>query len=149
MSDECPFCGLVAGSETEVNSRADVVHEDSSTTAFVSPKWWKTNPGHVIVVPNEHVENVYSISEDTLAAVYATAKRVAVALKDVYRCDGTSMRQHNEAGGGQDVWHFHVHVFPRYAGDRLYENDSRTRWAAPEERAAAAERLRAALGAHP
>jgi len=111
----------------------------------VSPKWWVTNPAHVIVVPNEHYGNLYEIPERALASVYATAKRIAVALKAVYGCDGTSTRQHNEAGAGQELWHFHVHVFPRYVDDGLYENDRRTFWVDADERAPYAERLREQL----
>ena len=112
----------------------------------MSPKWWDAAPAHVLVVPNRHFENLYEIPDDALAWVYATARKVALALKEAYGCDGTSTRQHNEAGGGQDVWHFHVHVFPRFENDRLYETNAQTRWTEPEERAAYAERLRARLG---
>ena len=79
--------------------------------------------------------------------MYAAAARVARALRSSYGCDGTSTRQHNEPGGGQDVWHFHVHVFPRHDGDDLYGGDADVRWTAPEERAPYAARLRSALGA--
>jgi histidine triad (HIT) family protein len=142
----CPFCNIAAGGETDRNLRSDHVWRDEATTAFVSPKWWETNPAHVIVIPNEHFENLYEAPEQSLAAVYATAKRVALALKSAYGCDGTSTRQHNEPAGNQDVWHFHVHVYPRYAGDRLYENHARVRWVDSEERAPYADRLRRALG---
>jgi histidine triad (HIT) family protein len=141
----CPFCELVGGAERERNSQADVVWQDETTTAFVSPKWWETNPAHVIVVPNDHFENLYEIPAGALGAVYETAKRIALALRSAYGCDGTSTRQHNEPGGGQDVWHFHVHVFPRYEGDRLYEQNARVRWTETAERLPYAERLRAAL----
>jgi histidine triad (HIT) family protein len=80
-----------------------------------------------------------------LASVYSTVRRVAIALKNAYECDGTSTRQHNEPGGNQDVWHLHVHVFPRYLGDRLYERSEEMRWATPAERAPYAAKLRAAL----
>ncbi len=141
----CPFCLLAAGEETELNCQSDRVWRDEATTAFVAPKWWETNPAHVIVIPNQHFENLYEVPEDVLAAVYSTAKRVAGALRTEYGCEGTSTRQHNEPAGGQDVWHFHVHVYPRYADDRLYESDGRTRWVDPDERAPYAGRLRRAL----
>ena len=115
----------------------------------MSPKWWERNPGHAIVIPNGHYENLYEIPDPALAAVYATAKRLAVVMKAAYGCEGTSTRQHNEAAAGQDVWHFHAHVFPRYFGDGLYENDRRARWTSPEERAPYAERLRERLAGHP
>jgi hypothetical protein len=67
--------------------------------AFVAPKWWPRNHGHVIVVPLAHVENIYAIDDDLLGAVYATVRRVAVALKNAYGCDGTSTRQHHEPAG--------------------------------------------------
>jgi histidine triad (HIT) family protein len=66
-------------------------------------------------------------------------------IRETYGWDGTSMRQHNEPGGNQNVWHFHVHVFPRYDDDDLYLNHDRTRWPAASERAPYAERLRARL----
>jgi histidine triad (HIT) family protein len=145
----CPFCEVAGGRETETNALSDVVLRDELTTAFVSPKWWEASPGHVIVVPNEHVRDVYEIADGLLGAVYGTARRVAVAMKLAYRCEGTSMRQHNERGGGQEVGHFHVHVFPRSEGDRLYERNGMTHWTVPEERLPLAERLRAALEADP
>jgi histidine triad (HIT) family protein len=133
------------GVETETNRLDDIVYRDAATTAFIAPKWWPGNHGHVLVIPNAHVENVYAIGERELCAVSATVKRVALGLKTAYRCDGTSTRQHNEPAGNQDVWHFHVHVFPRYAADGLYERHEETHWATPAERAPYAARLRAAL----
>src|SRR3954452_22876667 len=139
---ECPFCRLLRGVDTEHNRRADIVWRDDATTAFVSPKWWAGNRGHVIVIPNAHVENIHEIDEVLLGQVYATVRRLAGALKEAYRCTGTSTRQHNEPDGNQDVWHLHVHVFPRYAGDDLYERHREVHWASPRERAPFAERLR-------
>ena len=141
----CPFCRLVGGVETDHNRRSDVVWQDAATTAFVSPKWWRDNPGHVIVIPNRHVENLYEIDDELLGAVHATARRVAIAMKRAYGCAGTSTRQHNEPAGNQDVWHLHVHVFPRHTGDGLYARPDDHRWVAPSERAPYAEQLRAAL----
>lgn len=145
----CPFCALVSGLDRERNRQNDIVLRDDETTAFVAPKWWRGNEGHVLVIPNDHHENIYGIPRTALAAVYSAAATIARAVRDTYGCDGTSMRQHNEPGGGQDVWHFHVHVFPRYVDDDLYRNHARTRWAAPEERAIYATRLRNVLADYP
>jgi histidine triad (HIT) family protein len=142
---ECPFCRLLGGVETDHNRLDDIVWRDDRTTAFISPRWWPKNPGHVLVIPNEHVENVYAIDDELLGAVYATVKRIAIGLKVAYACQGTSTRQHNEPAGYQDVWHFHAHVFPRYPGDRLYELIEEKRYAPPEERAPYAAKLRAVL----
>src|SRR5690242_15070530 len=101
---DCPLCQIIAGrlDASGVIEKGDVV------TSFISKRWFPRNPGHVLVVPNEHVENVYAISDELLGRVYAEVRRVAIALKAMYECDGTSMRQHNEPAGDQDVWHFHV-----------------------------------------
>ncbi len=68
------------------------------------------------------------------------AKHVAIALKAVHHCDGVSTRQHNEPAGNQEVWHYHLHVFPRFDGDQLYS--SRQQLALLEERVRHAEMLR-------
>jgi histidine triad (HIT) family protein len=140
---------MVEGADTEHNAQRDIVLRDARTTAFISPKWWVGNKGHAIVIPNTHWENLYEIPPDTLAAVSWSTAAVARAMRESYGCDGTSTRQHNEPGAGQDVWHFHVHVFPRFDGDDLYSADAGVRWTTPEERAPYAARLTAALANYP
>jgi histidine triad (HIT) family protein len=143
----CPLCIVANGGETELNKLSDVIFEDSNVIAYISPKWWKNNPGNVIVTPREHVENVYDISDDALAGMYILGKKIALGLKETYGCDGVSFRQHNEPSGGQDVWHFHLHVFPRWENDDLYLNHKNTRYTAAEERLPYAQKLRAYLNA--
>lgn len=146
---ECPFCAVAAGHETALNAESDIVLRATDVTAFVSPKWWVTSPAHAIVVPNAHYENLYEIPDAALGRVYAAVARVARAMRAAYECDGTSTRQHNEPGAGQDVWHFHVHVFPRRHGDDLYVRDGDVRWPSAEERKLYADLLRAALADYP
>jgi histidine triad (HIT) family protein len=136
---------LLRGVDDELNTQDDIVWADERTTAFISPKWWPANQGHVIVIPNTHAENLHDIAEEDLCAVTATTKRIALALKQAYGCDGISTRQHNEPAGNQDVWHLHVHVFPRWERDELYERHHETRWASPGERSLYAKKLRTAL----
>lgn len=131
---ECPFCILIEGKETEYNSLQDVVYEDATTLAYVAPKWWVNNPGNVLVIPKEHIENIYSISDEILADVYKTVKKVAIGIRKTYSSEGISTRQHNEPAGNQDVWHFHVHVFPRYIEDNLYLNHKNKRWVSKDEK---------------
>lgn len=139
---DCPFCAIVAGRDAPppYSREADVVLRAAGATAFVSSRWWPHNPGHVLVVPDTHVENLYALVPALAAPVHEAARRVALAMKHVYGCPGTSTRQHNEPAGNQEVWHYHLHVFPRYEGDRLYELEGRT--TSPEERAPYAARLR-------
>ncbi len=142
---QCPFCTLSQGGETELNKQGDIVFENEDVLAFVSPKWWVNNPGNVMVIPKEHIENVYDISDELLSTIHIVGKGVAIAMKETYRCDGISFRQHNEPSGGQDVWHFHLHVFPRWKDDDLYLNHKNTRYVSAEERAPYAEKLRESL----
>ncbi|MBO3732732.1 HIT family protein [Glycomyces niveus] len=93
-------------------------------------------------MPTGHHENLYSIPADAYAAVGDLVREVAVAIRATYGCDGVSTRQHNEPAGNQDVWHLHVHVFPRYEGDRLYKTSPLSGWADPADRQVYAERLR-------
>ncbi len=130
----CPFCDWLAGNETEYKQNADIIYQTDDITAFVAPKWWVNNPGHVIVIPNRHDENLYTISEKSLHDVYDGVKKVAIAIRATYECTGTSTRQHNEPDGNQDVWHFHVHVYPRYKNDELYKNHDNKRFVTPEAR---------------
>lgn len=139
----CPFCEFASGKDDDYSQQADVVYKNEFTTAFVAPKWWIHNPGQVLVIPNKHYENIYGISDDDIAEVYKTVKKIATAIRSTYDCDGTSTRQHNEPAGNQDVWHFHVQVFPRFHNDRLYHNQDNNRFVDAKARAPYAKQLRA------
>jgi histidine triad (HIT) family protein len=142
---QCPFCHFVHGGETVYNARGDVVYEDDAVLAFVSPKRWPNNPGNVIVIPKQHFENVYTMPDALLAQIMVVGKRVAIAMKLADPCNGTSFRQHNEPAGDQDVWHYHLHVFPRWDGDALYRRHDESRFVPAEERRHSAEKLRSGL----
>ena len=145
---DCPFCKIVGGEENPPwTYAADVVHRDERTTAWINRRWWANNPGAVVLVPNGHVENIYELDREGGADVHEAARRIALALKDAYGCDGVSTRQHNEPGGEQEVWHYHLHVFPRWHGDGLY--GAQHRLTTPQERAPYAERLRRSLRSWP
>ena len=119
---KCPFCRIAAGIDEEGiwTKQSDVVLRTDSVTAFVSARWWPNNAGHVIVIPNMHIENIYVMPQIVHGELYEAARRIAIAFKQTYNCDGTSTRQHNEPGGYQEIWHYHLHIFPRYINDDLY-----------------------------
>ncbi|MBC8170745.1 MAG: HIT family protein [Anaerolineae bacterium] len=138
---DCPFCRIINGDFTDLWTQAsDVVYQDAHTTAFISARWWVNNAGHVIVIPNQHTENLYDLTGEQAAQIHATARKIALAFKAVYGCGGTSTRQHNEPDGYQEIWHYHLHVFPRYAGDQLY--GSAYSMSTVEDRHPYADRLR-------
>jgi len=143
----CPFCVLVAG-EDDVGlwtKQEEIVLRTDTVMAWVTPKWWPENKGHVIVIPRAHIENMYTLPPDLAADIHEAAKRVALAMKAVYGCDGISTRQHNEPDGSQEVWHYHLHVFPRYAGDELYARHYEMYFPELAERIGYAAKLRAYL----
>ncbi len=141
---DCPFCRLVRGEKTGVSSQEDVIYRDADVTAFMVAGWWPNNRGHVLIVPNVHYENIYDLPPDLGTPIQRVSRDIALAFKATYGCDGVSTRQHNEPCGMQDVWHYHVHVFPRYRDDQLYV--TRRERSTAEGRRTYAEKLRAYLG---
>lgn len=138
---QCPFCAFLSGRD-DVNDQRDIVLTTDLATAFVAPRWWPNNRGHVLVIPNAHHENLYDIPQAYGHAVHDAVQRVAVGMRATYGCDGVSTRQHNEPAGYQDVWHYHVHVFPRYEGDQLYASQALPGWVPQAEREPYATKLR-------
>jgi histidine triad (HIT) family protein len=136
---ECFVCDLVAGKPTD----NVVVTENEHALALVSRRVWAKGPGHVLVVPRSHHENLYDLEEPAGLDVHRLTRQIAIALKAAFGCDGTSTRQHNEPAGNQHLWHLHVHVFPRYHGDDLYGAGYRP--STHDERLAFAASLQAVL----
>ncbi len=141
----CPFCSLITGVDNEnvMSVQTDIVSQDATATTFISARQWPNNPGHVIIVPNQHFENLYDLPDSVATIIHQTAKAIALAMKQAYGCGGISTRQHNEPAGNQDVWHYHLHVFPRYLNDGLYV--SRPEYMKAHERQIYAQRLKAVL----
>lgn len=140
---ECFLCLIVQGSLKPSTQPEDVFWRTEHVTAFIGSHWWPNNPGHVIIVPNTHFEALYDIPPSVGAAIFEASRQVAIALKLVYGCDGTSTRQHNEPAGYQEIYHYHLHVFPRYKNDYLYDLTFQRRESKPAERFPYAEKLRA------
>lgn len=140
---ECPFCRIVSGVDknNKGTKQRDIIYQNNYVTAFIASKWWPNNKGHVLVVPNEHFENIYDLPAEIAAEIHKVAQMTALAMKSTYQCDGISTRQHNEPAGNQDVWHYHLHVYPRYKNDNLYL--TKGTFTEPDERPFYAERLRA------
>ena len=111
MSD-CVFCKIVAGQIPSTK-----VHEDEQTLAFMDIG--EVNPGHVLVTVKPHVENIYGLDNAVAAAVFQTAARVARAVKKAYEPEGVTLYQANGPAAGQTVYHFHLHLVPRYAQDGM------------------------------
>lgn len=142
---ECIFCLIANGGETKRTKRDAIVLQSDTMTAFVASHWWPNNPGHVLVIPNQHTENIYDFPTHLGNDLIDFTQRIAVAMKTAYRCDGISTRQHNEPAGHQDVWHFHQHVFPRWHNDHLYQRHNEKAEANPANITQRAAQLREAI----
>jgi histidine triad (HIT) family protein len=130
---DCLFCKIVAG---EVP--AQIVAQDELTVAFMD-----INPatrGHALVVPRRHAANLLEIEPDDLAATVLAAQRLARLITERLGADGVNLLNSCGSAAWQTVFHLHVHVIPRYAGDPL-----RLPWTPgpgdPDEIAAAAAEL--------
>jgi histidine triad (HIT) family protein len=110
MDGDCVFCRIIVG-----DAPAFVVAEDDRTVAFLDHG--QAAEGHTLVIPRTHAADIWSICELDAAAVMTMVKRVAHLLDDRLAPDGLNITQSNRAAGWQDVFHFHVHVIPRWAGD--------------------------------
>lgn len=111
---DCPFCRIACGSfgSGVASAPADVVHQDAHSLALIACDQWPGTPGHVLVIPSRHYENLYDLPLEEATRIHSVARRVALAMKRAYGCPGISTRQHNEPVGNQEVWHYHLHVFP-------------------------------------
>lgn len=110
MSNECIFCRIAAG---EIPSATLYEDERFRVIFDLSP----ATRGHALILPKEHCRNVFDLDEMLAAQVFVLAGRVARAMKAVLGCDGVNIVQNNEEVAGQTVFHFHMHVIPRYDGD--------------------------------
>lgn len=142
----CPFCLVVKGTENEhvYTRQADVVLRTNEVTAFIASHPLPYNPGQVLVVPNKHIENLYDLPSDISAKIHEVEREVALAMKEMYKCQGVAIRQHNEYGYGQDVFHYHLAIIPRFLGDKMYSyaEDNTRKLAPAEDRANYAAKLR-------
>ena len=93
------------------------VYEDDDTLAFmdIMPRV----DGHVLVIPKTPCRNILDASPEQIAAVMATVQKVSRAVMQAFDAPGVTLQQFNEAAGGQEVFHLHVHVLPRHPGQRL------------------------------
>ena len=135
----CPFCRNLTG---DSDHPLEILHRDDDVFVKVNPSWWPNNPGSLLVIPVEHHENVYDLPPALATPIQRAVRDASLALKAAFGCDGVSTRQHNEPAGNQDVWHYHMHVFPRWEGDGLYGAERSP--ADPVELRRRADQLRAA-----
>jgi histidine triad (HIT) family protein len=112
---DCPFCRNIATGEGKYP--VEILRRYDDVVVKMNPRWKPANPGAALVMPIEHLENAYELPDTLGNSLQRAVRETAIAMKVAYKCDGITTRQNNEPAGGQDVWHFHIHVVPRYDGD--------------------------------
>lgn len=110
MNKDCIFCKIANG---EIPSKTLYEDSDFRVILDLSP----ATKGHALILPKEHAENLYELSENVAAKVLPVAQKVAAKMKLALGCDGLNLVQNNGETAGQTVMHFHMHVIPRYGND--------------------------------
>jgi histidine triad (HIT) family protein len=112
VPEDCIFCKIVAG-----ELPAERVQEDEHTVAFMDLNPWTR--GHALVIPRNHSKNLYEVPDEDLRHTASAAKRLAERMRDRLGCDGINLLNACEPAAWQTVFHFHIHVIPRYSDDPL------------------------------
>lgn len=111
MDPACVFCRVSSG-----QAEASLVYQDGSVTAFMDIL--PVNPGHLLVVPNQHTPDLASLDEATGGRMFAVGVRMSQALRGAgVACEGVNLYLADGRAAGQEVLHVHLHVLPRFAGD--------------------------------
>ena len=138
MKDEnCIFCKIANG---EIPS--NVIYEDEEFRVIldVSP----ATRGHALILPKGHASNLFELPDETAEKAIVLAKKIGTAMMQTLGCTGLNLVQNNGASAGQTVMHFHLHLIPRYDGDRaMIQWEPQT--SDPAEQTKLAEKIRSAL----
>lgn len=109
---DCIFCRIISG---EIPSTTIYENSKFKVIMDIAPAY----KGHVLILPKEHYDNIYDIDTATAGELFELAVMTARALKSVLDCDGMNILQNNGTVAGQTVFHFHMHIIPRYEGDTV------------------------------
>lgn len=110
--ENCIFCKIANG---EIPSATLYEDEDFRVILDLGP----ASKGHALILPKTHAANIYEISDEMAAKAMVLAKKMASKLTEVLNCDGFNIVQNNGECAGQTVFHFHMHLIPRYKGDNV------------------------------
>ena len=116
--DNCIFCKLANG-QIPTNS----IYEDDDFNVILDAS--PATKGHALILPKEHYANIFEIDEEILGKAAKLAKKIMIKEKDNLKCDGYNLLQNNGEVAGQTVFHFHMHLIPRYESD---ENKDIIQW---------------------
>lgn len=110
--DDCIFCKIANG---KIPSACIYENKEFRVILDVGP----ATRGHVLILTKEHYDNIFEIDAETAGRLFSLASVVARAMKKTLNCDGMNILQNNGTIAGQTVFHFHLHLIPRYEGDQV------------------------------
>lgn len=110
VKDDCIFCKL-ANHVFDTN----IIYEDADFTVILDAA--PANPGHALILPKNHYQDVFDIDSEILGKAMQLAKKIAVKQTEALGCDGVNIIQNNKEAAGQSVLHYHLHVIPRFSND--------------------------------
>lgn len=108
--DNCIFCKIAAG---EIPSKTIYEDDDFRVILDLGP----ATKGHALILPKDHYKNLYELPDDVAAKVMQLVKKMATVMTDKLHADGFNLVQNNNEVAGQTVFHFHMHLIPRYEND--------------------------------
>lgn len=135
MQNDCIFCKIIAG---EIPSSTIYEDEDFKVIMDISP----AAKGHAVLLPKRHSANLYELDDASAAKALLVARKVAAAMQAELNCEGLNLLQNNGEAAGQTVFHFHIHLIPRFKGDQV-----QTTWAQGKYQEGEAVALAAAISA--
>ena len=109
-NENCIFCKIAAG---EIPSATLYEDDDFRVILDIEP----ASKGHALILPKEHYANLYELPEELASKVLIVAKKVITSMTEIVGCDGYNVLQNNGEVAGQTVFHFHMHLIPRYKDD--------------------------------
>lgn len=114
--ENCTFCKII---DRKISGY--ILNENENTIVFLSLE------NHPLIVPKKHLPDIYSLDNELGAEVMKETIKIAKAVKQGLKCDGVYVTQANEPAAGQDVFHYHVHIYPRWNDSRQWESDEDSR----------------------
>ncbi len=131
MNNNCIFCRIIGNEISSVSLYED---DDFKVIMDISP----AVKGHAVLITKKHIASIFEMDEETASKIFPVVAKVAKAMKEELKCDGLNILQNNGEVAGQTVFHFHIHLIPRFSHDSVQITWAHDSYAAGEAQAIAA-----------
>jgi len=131
---ECLFCKIIEGA-----APCHRIYEDEHFVAILDI--YPVNFGHTLLIPKQHFRNILDAPEDIGEKTYPVAQKIAKGIKEALKCDGLNIIQNVEEAGGQEIFHSHLHIIPRYKDDNIRFSIQKKKYASDDDMCKFAKRI--------